>query len=402
MRGAKQEPTLLVADDEPEICEIIRALAEDLGFAVTSITEGSEVVDTVERLRPTVIVLDLRMPGADGVEIIRELGKSKCKSGILLLSGMDQRTLSSVQSLGKQLDLAIDGTLTKPMSIEAVESALRPYLEIKPDSKTAKVARPAVPELDFGLNILFQPEMIIKPFRNSVRERLHLSFQWNMDNGTIITGSRLSSWIKENGIGKGITRMVLAQALENVRVWSNQEFCPVLSLQLDDALLSDLETPDILAIMADSFHVPRELLGIEISEESLQSSKNVISDVMSRLRIKGFKIVLNAENDGEAILPQVDRLPIDQLTLNMSTLVTNPALLDDMEKEFLYSSLASMANQKDIHVCAANVTTQQQLQFVRRCNFNSARGQEISAPLAATKILPAYKDGDFASPPGSG
>ena len=99
------KPSLLVADDEIEIGEIIKAVAEDLGFEVICETEGSMVVELVDRIKPDIIALDLRMPGSDGVEIIRELGKRNCKSGILLMNGMDQRTLSSVQSLGKESNL---------------------------------------------------------------------------------------------------------------------------------------------------------------------------------------------------------------------------------------------------------------------------------------------------------
>lgn len=398
MRGARQDPTLLVADDEEEIGEIIRALAEDLGFSVTCVTEGSEVVEMVERIRPNVIILDLRMPGTDGVEIIRELGKKNCKSGILLLSGMDQRTLSSVQALGKEIHLDIAGTLTKPMSIDAVESALKPYLKIKQDLQPERTIKPPAPDFDYGLGIQYQPELIIKPFKNSARERLRVSMQWRMDDGMIITGLRLSNWIKENGVGKGISRMVLDHALESVRVWSNQDFSPEISVQLDEALLTDLEMPDMLASMADRYYVPRELLGIELVEDSLLRNRGTISDVLSRLRIKGFKILLNASGDGENILPHVDRLPIDQIVLNMSSLMSKPNFPNNMETEFLYSSLTSLANQKGILVCADNVNAPEQMKFVKQCNFNSARGREIANPLETREILSLYTKGEFAEP----
>jgi len=398
MRGAGQKPTLLVADDEADIGEIVRALAEELGFEVVCITEGSEVVRVVDSMRPNVIILDLRMPGTDGVEIIRELGKKNCKAGILLLSGMDQRTLSSVQALGKEINLNIAGTLTKPMSIDAVETALKPFLQLRQDLQPERLAKPPAPEFNYGLGILYQPELVLNTFKNTTPNRLVVSAEWRMDDGMIISGLRLSNWIKENSIGKGISRMVLSHALENVRIWSNQDFSPEIAVRLDDSLLSDLEMPDMLANMADRFYVPRELLGIELVEDSLMRNRNTIGDVLSRLRIKGFKILLKATGDGENVLPQVDRLPVDQICLNMSGLMSKPNFPNNMEVEFLYSSLTSLANQKGILVCAENVNAPEQMRFVKQCNFNSVRGREVSIPMAASKILPLYTQGDFAEP----
>ena len=398
MSNAIQKPTLLVADDEVEIGEIFRALAEDLGFEVTCVSEGSDVVDLVDRLRPTVIALDLRMPGTDGVEVIRELGRRSCKAAIILMSGMDQRTLSSVQALGKELSLDIGGTLTKPASIDAIESALKPYLNAKKESHTDIKQKIPVRKLDYGFEVLYQPELVINPTANSAREKLLVRMQWRMDDGMIITGIRLENWIKENSVGKGISRMALEHALENVRIWSNQDFSPEISVNLDESLLSDLDLPDMLVSMVDNSNVARELLGIEIDEDSFMRNRTSIADVLSRLRIKGFRIVLNVIGEGENVLPHLDKLPIDKINLNMASLNSKPNFLNNMETEFLYSSLASLCKQNGLLVCGGNINTDEQMQFVRKCNFNSIRGRQISAPLYASEILPLYTEGNLKQP----
>ena len=398
MSNVVQKPTLLVADDEEDIGEIFRALAEDLGFKITCVMEGSEVVDLVDRMRPTVIALDLRMPGTDGVEVIRELGRRGCKAAIILMSGMDQRTLSSVQALGKELSLEISGTLTKPTSIDAIETALRPYLKVKKEQLTDIVSKPPVREFDYGLDVLYQPELVLNRKNNSKREKLLVCLQWRMDDGMINTGIRLENWIKESAVGKGISRMTLEHALGNVRIWSNQDFTPEIGVRLDESLLSDLDLPDMLASMVDKSHVSRELLGIELDEESFMRNRTAIADVLSRLRIKGFKILLNVLGEGENVLPYLDKLPIDQINLNMSSLSNKPDFLNNMETEFLYSSLASLCKQNDLLVCGVNISTKDQVAFARKCNFNSIRGRQISAPMAADEILPLYTKGEFKQP----
>jgi EAL domain-containing protein (putative c-di-GMP-specific phosphodiesterase class I) len=219
-----------------------------------------------------------------------------------------------------------------------------------------------------------------------------------MDDNRVIGIEPLMTLAKDCGIGKGLSKMILAQALENVRVWSNQAFTPEISIQPDSTFLSDLSTPDILAMMADQYHVPREWIAIEIGEKSITSRQDPVRDVLSRLRIKGFKIVVAAEGEGEGILPLMDNLPISQVVIDLSHLNARANFLHDMEVEFLYSSLTSITNKKGITACAANVNSAEMLKFAKKCNFNSARGTEIQSPAKAQEILALYQGGKLSNP----
>ncbi|MBT4255716.1 MAG: EAL domain-containing protein, partial [Gammaproteobacteria bacterium] len=396
MNTSITKPTLLVADDEAEIGEIIEVVAEDLGFEVTCVTNGSKVVGLVEELSPTVVALDLRMPGADAVEIIRELGKKECDSSFLLMSGMDQRTLSAVKALGKENNLDIGATLTKPMSLDAIEEALLPYLRAQNNSVAAVETEPVAEQVKLGLNLLYEPEFQLKNVADVVsKQRMRVCAQWHKDDASVLAEEELNNWARDLGIAQGLSAMVLAESLEAVRIWSNQDFCPEISVSFDGSLLTQLDLPDNLAGMADSSFVPRELLAIEIKEAAITNRNEDVSDVLSRLRIKGFKISVLVERDGENILPMIDSIPIDQIVVDMSLLSGRVNFQNDMEIEFQYSSLTSLANNKGIATCAVNVDSEDQYQFMKKCNFNSARGAQILYPGAAPTILPLYTDGKF-------
>lgn len=69
---------ILVVDDEKHICELYRGELEDEGYAVTVANSGQEALVQVEKNAPDLIVLDIQMPGMDGIETLEKLlGKDK-------------------------------------------------------------------------------------------------------------------------------------------------------------------------------------------------------------------------------------------------------------------------------------------------------------------------------------
>ena len=69
---------LLVVDDEKHICELYKSELEDEGYRVTVANSGSEALSAVERNPPDIIILDIQMPGMDGIETLEKLiGRDK-------------------------------------------------------------------------------------------------------------------------------------------------------------------------------------------------------------------------------------------------------------------------------------------------------------------------------------
>ncbi len=65
--------TVLVVDDEPQIVQLCRDYLEHAGFAVLTESNGRTALRTILDKRPDIVVLDLGLPGIDGLEITREV-----------------------------------------------------------------------------------------------------------------------------------------------------------------------------------------------------------------------------------------------------------------------------------------------------------------------------------------
>src|ERR1700754_2584414 len=119
---------LLVIDDQPDLCEFISEAAASMGFETRAVTEPDDFRRAVQEFQPTVVVLDLQMPGADGIELLRYLGERGSKAQVLVASGMDQRVLATAQQIGKAQGLTMLGALQKPILLADLEVMLRQCL----------------------------------------------------------------------------------------------------------------------------------------------------------------------------------------------------------------------------------------------------------------------------------
>ena len=127
--GNPKQRRLLVIDDEADICEIIAEVAEYMGFDVKSVSEAEMFEEAFRDHQPDVVVLDLNMPGTDGIEWLRYLAEQDASVAVLIMSGLDSRTLSSAERLGKTHGLEMLGYLQKPIHIPALEESLSRFSE---------------------------------------------------------------------------------------------------------------------------------------------------------------------------------------------------------------------------------------------------------------------------------
>jgi two-component system OmpR family response regulator len=103
-------PKVLIADDEPNIREVISFALERAGFSTTTARNGGEALQQVRRGPPDLIILDIGMPEMDGLEVCRQIRKTS-EVPILFLSARDEEI---DRVLG--LEIGGDDYVTKPFS----------------------------------------------------------------------------------------------------------------------------------------------------------------------------------------------------------------------------------------------------------------------------------------------
>src|SRR5258706_986751 len=114
--------TILVVDDEPRIADLARDYLEHAGFTVRTAADGEAALTAVRRDRPDLVVLDLGLPGLDGLDVTRAIRRDSNLPVIMLTARDDELD----KLLG--LELGADDYLTKPFSPRELVARVRAVL----------------------------------------------------------------------------------------------------------------------------------------------------------------------------------------------------------------------------------------------------------------------------------
>jgi two-component system, cell cycle response regulator DivK len=119
------EPILIV-DDNPQNLKLVRILLTGEGFDVRTAVDAEDALSQLELFSPRVILMDLQLPGMDGLELTRRLKADPVQRGIVIIAltayamkGDEQRALAG----------GCDAYVTKPIDIEALPKLVRQYLQ---------------------------------------------------------------------------------------------------------------------------------------------------------------------------------------------------------------------------------------------------------------------------------
>ena len=133
---------VLVIEDEEDICELIRYNLTKEGYEVTCATSGEEGVQVVRTLVPDVIILDLMLPGIDGLEVCKQIkGDAAVKNTpIVIVSARGEEG-----DVVTGLELGADDYVAKPFSPKVLSARVKSVLR---RGKVAPVGSDAVVELE--------------------------------------------------------------------------------------------------------------------------------------------------------------------------------------------------------------------------------------------------------------
>jgi len=119
-------PSILIVDDEPSILQSLSGLLSDEGFEVSTAANGYEALKIIDTEFPDLVLLDIWMPGIDGIETLKEIKKDNPYIQVIIISGH-----GTIETAVKATKLGAFDLIEKPLSIDKIIVAINNALNFR-------------------------------------------------------------------------------------------------------------------------------------------------------------------------------------------------------------------------------------------------------------------------------
>jgi len=385
---------LLVIDDEPDICTFICDVADAMGFS-TAKTHNSLDFPLLYSNDLDCIVMDLSMPDMDGIELIRFLGDNQCNADIIVVSGMDESIISTANRLARDHGLNVLGSLSKPIKISFLEDILSRVslrsIEKKETTPTVKCdkqdhAFPSIEEMQVAIQNkqikpFFQPQISTQDDTLIACEALA---RWHHPERGLVPPFQFINFAEDNHLINDLTFCMFEQVLEALAEWQNCGINIGCSINFSAHSLSNLDLPDLLFAQAVKYGISTNFLTIEITENAVLEEGKTYLDVLTRLRMKGFKLSIDDFGTGYSSMKHLRDIPFNEVKIDRSFVMN---VMTEESAKSIVQSTTNLAHTLSMSIVSEGVEDIETLNFLKELGSDLLQGYYFSPPLARDDFL---------------
>ena len=374
------ENRLMVMDDDRDVGAFFGQVGEDLGFEVRVIADPEKFGANVLEFSPTVILLDLQMPGRDGIELLRELASLDRHPKVLIASGLDSRVLTTAQELGMSMGVDVAGAFCKPIALDELEVLL---VRLKSQTKIITVNHLRQGIEQGHLVVHYLPKATLKGPGRWVIEGAEALVRWEHPEYGLLFPKDFIGLAEESGLIIEVTDFVFRAAMEQARVWFQKGLYMELGVNLSAQFLGDLGFPDRLLTLVRENNLDPSMLTLELTETAAMNDPAVALDILARLRVKNINVCLDDFGTGASSLTHLYRMPFSEVKLDNQ--FTNDMRLRE-DARALVEGLIYLAHKLKMRACAEGVEDEATLEMLETMHCDKVQGHLIGAAVRAKDL----------------
>ena len=381
----KSEVRILALDDEPFMLKLLSHMLTSMGFtSITLCDNGLAALDQIKGpgAHPNLILLDLNMPGMDGIEFVRHLVEIGYTGSLILISGEDERMLQTAEKLVQAHKIQVLGHLHKPVKPDVLSALMErwtPSIQVKPPilkkvytGEELRVAMDSAQLVNY-----YQPKVSVASGEVLGVETL---VRWQHPEDGLVLPDLFISVAETNGLINDLTRMVLTQALNQARDWQQAGSILRVAVNISMDNLASLDFVDFVTDLTTKSGVPPQRVVLEVTESRLMKDTRAPLEILTRLRLKRFRLSIDDFGTGHSSLAQLRDIPFDELKIDQG-FVHHASSNETLRA--MYDTSLSLARQLGMEVVAEGVEDRSDWDLLKATGCDIAQGFFISEPMPA-------------------
>jgi EAL domain-containing protein (putative c-di-GMP-specific phosphodiesterase class I)/FixJ family two-component response regulator len=384
--------SLLVVDDSAVQRSHAVALCRELGVQmIYEAAGGQEALDLLAMLvlPPDLLIIDLEMPGMDGIELIQQLKERKFMIPLIVASSRETSLIQSVETLARNLGLPVLAGLQKPLRAKSLCGALERFDEVsgatnEPPPKEAALTFTAgmlASAIAAGeIKVHYQPKV---DMRTGIVRGVEALARWQPTGGAFVRPDHFIALAEREGLIHDLTLSVMGQALAQAADWNSHGLKLSTAINLSPGLLNRPSLVQEVSDMVEQHALQADQVVLEVTETSLVDCMGAALGVLARLRLKGFGLSIDDYGTGFSSMQQLARIPFTELKIDRS--FVHGAHQRKNLRVILQSAL-DMARQLDLVTVAEGVESLEDWRLLQECGCNVGQGYLIAKPMAASEM----------------
>ena len=385
---ACSELQVMVVEDHGFQRRIAVRLLADLGMV--RVLEGTDGLHALELLRkqdapPDVVLIDLDMPGMDGIECIGHIAQERLARAVVVVSALDPALLNTVQTMARAYGLRVLGSVEKPLTRDKLETVLNRFddhVGEEPDDIAVEVdVRTLADALHNGeIKAWFQPQV---EFANGKVIGVEALARWERPDGSVVRPLHFVPVLEREGLANALTDRMLDDACRWKQRWDLVGPRLKLSVNVSAMALADPSAADRYQAIVEGHGISPEEVVLEITESSVMSDAARGLGLLARLRLKGFGLSIDDFGTGYSSLAQLSQIPFTELKIDQGFVFGAHA---QPRKRAVVEASLDLARKLGLGTVAEGVESVEDWQMLAELGCDIAQGYLIGRPVPGSEL----------------
>lgn len=371
---------IVVVDDDLAYLQLVEAFAASSLIGVAVFERWSD--DVRQELRESdLLMLDIHMPGIDGLDVLMELGKSGFLGGVVLMSGSDPSILDSIRSMAQKLDLNFAGTLSKPFRLASFNNLASSYFKRPTRNYNRSDSNAVIARED--LDRILKQELyfpVYQPQVDAVSDSIvGMECLTRVDDPVLgwVSPFDFILALSENGMVSQYTFALIKNSLAELITLFDEFPNITVSYNIDARSLNREFALNMIDLIQNS-GIALSRVTLEITEANAMSLSSDELYAINKFRAVGLMLSLDDYGTGYSSIQVLHELPISELKIDRSFIQN---IHDNVKSREIIRSLGRLSESLNYRLVGEGVENKRQIEALTQLGCSIFQGYFFAEPL---------------------